>query len=497
MKQVTIYARYSSDLQNDRSIEDQIASCKRLVRGDEVVTAVYSDRGVSGAFIQNREGIQSLLQEIETGTISAVLTEDLDRLSRSQSDIACIFSLTEYHGVELRTVMDGGRINDFHVGMKGTMSALELKKIAERTLRGQTGNIKAGRAAGGLPYGYEINPYNQKGELEAGHRRIVPEQAEIVKRIYQDYLDGKTANKIVHELNREGVPSPRGGKWNASTITGHWGRINGILQNPVYKGVYLWNRNNWNKHPVSGRRVWRPNNADSWVEQKVPHLEIIPEEMWDAVQERRALLRRQVKERNESSPKFDFVVFCEACGGKMVPVCDTYLRCYTARRSGTCANARKVRRNVLVERLFDVVRGYCTKRGRGRLQGQLQLLADQASERKADIDQEIATLRKQSENLLDAIADGIKADELIKERLDRLGTSITALNASRQSLEDLPPLEKIDLGRLDRAVKEAKTEEERRMVIDIVIGSVHLGHDDGGEVRLTRIEPDLQAIGRL
>jgi len=497
MKAVVIYARYSSDLQNDRSIEDQIASCQRLVRADEVVTGVYSDRGISGAFIQNREGIQRLLQEIETGTISAVLTEDLDRLSRSQSDIAGIFSLAEYHGAELRTVMDGGRINDLHVGMKGTMSALELKKIAERTKRGQEGNIRAGRAAGGIPYGYAVDPYNQNGDLEAGHRRIVPEQAEIVRRIYREYLDGLTANRIAHGLNREGILSPRGGKWSASTITGHWGRINGILQNPIYKGVYLWNRNNWNKHPVSGQRVWRPNNRESWVEQRVSHLTIVSEDMWDAVQERRMMLRRQVKEKSQTCPKFDFVVRCAVCGGRMVPVCNTYLRCYTARRAGTCTNTRKVRRDVLVGRIFDIVRGYGTQRGQKRLQKQLADLADRAAERMADIDQEIASFKQQSENLLNAIADGIRADELIKERLEAISSRIMALNSSRQSLAALSPPESLDLDRLASLVKDARTDEDHCAVINIVVGSVDVGHDKDGKLQLSKIEPDLDAIGRL
>lgn len=96
MKQAVIYARYSSDLQNDRSIEDQVASCRRIIHADEMVTNIYSDRAQSGAFIQNRDGVNNLLNDIETGTISVILTEDLDRLSRNQSDIAKIFSLAEY-----------------------------------------------------------------------------------------------------------------------------------------------------------------------------------------------------------------------------------------------------------------------------------------------------------------------------------------------------------------------------------------------------------------
>lgn len=206
MKQVVIYARYSSDLQNDRSIEDQVASCQRIVHADEAITTIYSDRAQSGAFLQNRDGIRELLKDIETGTISVILTEDLDRLSRNQSDIARIFALAEYHKVEIRTVFDGGRVSDLHVGIKGTMSALELKKIVEQTRRGQIGSVRAGKLADGLPFGYAVYPFNDAGEIEACHRKIVPEQAKIVVRIYKDYIAGKSPNEIAHNLNREGVP---------------------------------------------------------------------------------------------------------------------------------------------------------------------------------------------------------------------------------------------------------------------------------------------------
>lgn len=174
-----------------------------------------------------------------------------------------------------------------------------------------------------------------------------------------------------------------------------------------------------------------------------------------------------------------------------------HLRCYTVHRSGTCSHTRKIRRDVLIRCLFDVVTGYCTKDGLSRLQDQLQTLADSAHERKTDIDREISTLKAQSENLINAIADGIRADELMKARLERLSVSIAALNASRQSLDGLPNLKKIDLGRLAHTIKSAKTEKERLAIIDIVIGRVCVGYNDKDELCLVTVEPDLYAIGTL
>lgn len=377
------------------------------------------------------------------------------------------------------------------------MSAIELKKISERTRRGQIGNVKAGKGAGGLPYGYAVNPYNKKGEIEAGHRKIVPEQAVIIKRIYKDYLAGKTANQIVHELNNEGIPSPRNGQWNASTITGHWGRINGILQNPIYKGVILWNRSNWDKHPSTGKRVCRPNSSEHWVETSVPHLQIISTTDWNAVQQRRASMRRQIKEKQGPIPKFNIVILCDACAGKMVPVCKTYLRCYNARRKGNCNHGRKVRQDKLVEQLFKIVRGFTTKTGRQSLERQLAAVLVRAKPKIAEIDYEIATLKSQSDNLLAAIASGLNAGELVNERLNKINESINELKASRASFANLPQVKNLNLERLDQAVHSAYTQAERRMLIDVVIGSVKVGYDGDGELVLSQIEPDLRAISNI
>ncbi|MEQ8901707.1 MAG: recombinase family protein [Roseovarius sp.] len=104
-----------------------------------------------------------------------------------------------------------------------------------------------------MAYGYEAVP----GEV--GVRRIVEGEADVVRRIFCEYLAGNSPRDIAHGLNVDGIAPPRGSRWNASTNNGNAKRANGILQNSLYAGRQVWNRVRMIKDPDSGRRVSRPN----------------------------------------------------------------------------------------------------------------------------------------------------------------------------------------------------------------------------------------------
>ena len=83
-----IYARYSSDLQSETSIDDQVQLCREHAdKLDANVTAVHTDYAISGS-VMNRPGLQALLAEARDGKMDIVVSEALDRLSRDQEDIA-------------------------------------------------------------------------------------------------------------------------------------------------------------------------------------------------------------------------------------------------------------------------------------------------------------------------------------------------------------------------------------------------------------------------
>jgi site-specific DNA recombinase len=151
----TIYARFSSDLQREQSIEDQIRVCRqRIDREGWTLVATYCDRASSGAS-RLRPGYQRLLEDARACAFDVIVAEALDRLSRDQEDVAALYKQLRFHGVRILTLAEG-EISELHVGLKGTMNALFLKDLAAKTHRGLEGRVREGRSGGGLCYGYDV-----------------------------------------------------------------------------------------------------------------------------------------------------------------------------------------------------------------------------------------------------------------------------------------------------------------------------------------------------
>jgi site-specific DNA recombinase len=142
------YARYSSDSQRDASIDDQVRICRAEVeRNGWDLVEVYADAALSGVSTL-RPGYQKLLQDASAGTLEVVVAESLDGLSRDLADVATLYKHLSYLGVRRWTVAEG-LITELHVGLKGTMNALYLKDLAQKTHRGLEGrSAAAGPAAG-------------------------------------------------------------------------------------------------------------------------------------------------------------------------------------------------------------------------------------------------------------------------------------------------------------------------------------------------------------
>jgi site-specific DNA recombinase len=185
-----LYGRVSSDLQSAASIDDQLRMCaERAAHEGWQVVQSYIDQAISGASLI-RPGIQKLLQEAGAGNFDIILTESLDRLSRDQEDIAHIYKRMRFRGIKIVTLAEA-EANELHIGLKGTMGALYLKDLADKTRRGLRGRIEAGKSGGGNSYGYDvIKKIGDDGEPARGERRINPQQAPIVVRIFSDYARG-------------------------------------------------------------------------------------------------------------------------------------------------------------------------------------------------------------------------------------------------------------------------------------------------------------------
>src|SRR5258707_3638287 len=135
-------ARYSSDLQREASIEDQIRVCRqRIEREGWQLGSTYSDAASSGAS-RLRPGYQKLLEDARAGEFDVVVAEALDRLSRDQEDVASLYKHLSFSSVKLITVAEG-EIAELHVGFKGTMNAIFLKYLRQKVHRGLEGRVRA------------------------------------------------------------------------------------------------------------------------------------------------------------------------------------------------------------------------------------------------------------------------------------------------------------------------------------------------------------------
>lgn len=337
MIKAAIYARFSSDLQNDRSIEDQVELCRGYAKRNSLaVTEVFEDRARSGASIFGRDGLLSLMERARTGEFEVVVVEALDRLSRDQEDLAGIFKRLSFAGIKINAVHDGVA-DQVQVGIRGLVGALFLQDLSHKVHRGLSGVTRDGRHAGGRAYGYRPIP-GAPGELS-----IVDEEAATVRRIFAAFAAGGSPRDIAADLNRDGIAPPRGAYWAASTLTGNQKRGHGLLLNPLYAGEIVWNRTRMLKDPTTGRRVSRPNPKDQWQRVPAPHLAIVDADLFAAVQERLAE-RSLVKPGMLRAPRhlLSGLLRCGCCGAGM-SVKDrsagrVRVHCTGAKEGSTCTN---------------------------------------------------------------------------------------------------------------------------------------------------------------
>ncbi|MER8848587.1 recombinase family protein [Mesorhizobium australicum] len=199
-----------------------------------------------------RDGLSELMEKAKAGQFEIIIVEALDRLSRDLEDLAGIHKRLQFVGVQIRAVNDGP-VDSLMIGLRGLVGQMQREDGAKKVRRGMAGVVREGRSAGGRAYGYHPIP-GKPGELE-----IVEAEAEIIRRVFAEYLAGNSPRRIAHGLNRSGIVPPRGNSWNASTIGGNPQRGYGILNNELYVGRVVWNKVRMVKNPDTGKRVSRIN----------------------------------------------------------------------------------------------------------------------------------------------------------------------------------------------------------------------------------------------
>lgn len=247
MKRAALYARYSTDLQNERSVEDQLELCRaHAAKLGATVVASHHDKAKSGASTFGRPGLSDLMRSAERGGFDILISESPDRISRDIADLAGIHKVLEFRGIEMNCV-NSGPMSALQAGMYGMVGQMQREEGAKKVRRGMSGVVREGRSAGGRAYGYRPVP-GQPGVLEK-----LDDEAAVVRRIFNAYATGQSPRAIAAALNADGIQPPRGQRWK--TINGNSKRGHGILLNPTYAGRQVWNRVRMVKDPSTGKRV--------------------------------------------------------------------------------------------------------------------------------------------------------------------------------------------------------------------------------------------------
>jgi site-specific DNA recombinase len=431
MVKVALYARYSSEHQRDASIEDQLRLCRlHSERQGWTVVDSYSDRAISGASLL-RPAIQELIADAMKGRFQIVLSEAMDRLSRDQEDIAGLFKRMAFAGVKIVTLSEG-EVTNLHVGLKGTMNAIFLKDLADKTRRGQEGRVRSGRSGGGLGFGYRVlRELDARGELIRGGLEIDEARASIVRQIFEEYAAGASPRAIAAKLNLARIPGPAGTPWGPSTIYGNWRRGTGILNNELYIGRRIWNRQRFVKDPDTGKRIPRYNSSDTWVVEEVQHLRIVDDELWRRAKERQKTIRG-IMDTDGDAPRSERVrrpayllsnlLKCGVCGGGFAMRTKTHYACSNAHNRATCTNKMRIGRagleaTVLLGLKTQLMRAEMVKDFITEYHSELNRLRSAEHQVLSAQRDELARTERGIRAIIEAIKDGIRSPGMREELL--------------------------------------------------------------------------------
>jgi hypothetical protein len=290
-------------------------------------------------------------------------------------------------------------------------------------------------------YGYRSVP-GKPGQIE-----IDEDQAAVVRRVYQEYAGRRTPRDIARDLTRENIPSPRGGRWAASTINGNTKRQNGLLQNPLYAGRIIWNRLRMDRDPDNGRRVSRSNPKSAWHEQDTPHLAIIDRELFDAVQARKAE-RSKGHPTHQHRPKhiLSGLLRCGSCGGGMsVSGKDksgrVRLYCTAWRKSGSCLAPKTFYLCTVEDAVLSKLRGelrhpaviaeYARTYAEERIR-----LAQRITKDRSRLERRLADIQGELERAFKAFTMGMVPEDVAEKQMAALRAERETLGAK---LETTPP----------------------------------------------------------
>ena len=434
-----IYARYSSENQNERSIEDQIRILKEFAaaRGWLVLeNHIYFDKAISGTSIAPRDGLKKLLEVAKRKDVpfQYILVYDTSRVARNPREALDIFEDLSYNNVYVyytsQNIDTKNPEAKTMIALHGMTDSMLVDKISIRTYDGVKSQVLRGYSGGGRRYGYISRPEfsgktdNYGVPIPDGYRiEINAQEATVVQRIFTYFgVKGWSIMRIVNCLNKElsetGSPKPPKGKyWRVSTLVGNKKAFRGTLNNEIYIGKFSWNRTAGKKNPKTGTKSPVLKEPEEWLIKDRPDLRIISDDLWAAVKKRQKEINDRTngnfdqRKRLFSSNLLTQIAVCGTCGSTFGIVSGGKYAKYGCTRNhnsggNACPNTLKIQKEVLEEAVITVLCRELIKKDPLSLVTQEihaalgSLVTDAITGRqKADIEKELATVKHHLHNI--------------------------------------------------------------------------------------------------
>lgn len=234
---VAAYCRVSTKQEEQlNSYEVQKSHYEERIRNEPkwTLVGIYADKGITGTSTKHRDEFNKLIRQCKKGKVDMIITKSISRFARNTLDCIKITRMLREINVDVyfeeQNLHSIDASSELYITIYGSLAQSESENISANVMWGKERSAKAGK----VPFQYKHFLGYRKGEN--GYPEIIPEEAEIIKMIYDQFLAGDSFIEICRSLEEQGIPSP-GGKatWQRSTIQS-------ILSNEKYKGDAIINK---------------------------------------------------------------------------------------------------------------------------------------------------------------------------------------------------------------------------------------------------------------
>lgn len=474
---VAAYCRVSTDTEDQlNSYRSQVQYYTDLIQKKKewVMTEVYADEAITGTQITKREGFQRMISDCMNDKIDMVITKSISRFARNTLDTLKYVRMLKEKNIAI--FFEDENINT--LTMDGELLLVVLSSVAQQEVENISDNVKKG-----------LKMKMQRGELvgfqgcigydydrETKTLSVNREEAEIVKYIFERYVQGAGTAIISRELNEMGYKTKLGNKWMQSTVMG-------VIKNEKYKGDILLGKT-FTVDPITKRRLDNMGEEDQYY-IKNHHEPIVSEELFDKANEIRKL---RGKSNTHSHPEdgrrmrytrqyaFSSMLECAFCGSNFSrrtwhsssKYTKTIWACVRGTKDGKkfCPHSKGIPEKV-IEDAF--VQSYKLLSGDNRdvldefIERVETTLSESSTEKNIKkIDNEITNIENKKKKLLDMCLEEKIDSAAYKEKTDELSGKIKQLLIERQDYVE----KQQDEENLKKRTKEFKSLLEKNQVLE-------------------------------